>query len=71
MAVLAPWRGRGIGQALLGQMIGQARLRGDREVLLNAQTAALGFYAKLGFQAFGEIFLDAGIPHRAMRLRLG
>lgn len=37
---------------------------------LAAQTHALDFYARLGFEAYGPEFLDAGIPHRNMRLSL-
>jgi predicted GNAT family N-acyltransferase len=39
-------------------------------VELNAQTHALGFYEQLGFRAQGEEFMEAGIPHRHMRLVL-
>jgi predicted GNAT family N-acyltransferase len=68
MAVMKPWRGRGIGAALLRRLIQAARERGDREVLLSAQVHALGFYRAQGFTAFGEVYEEAGIPHRAMRL---
>ncbi len=37
---------------------------------LHAQTHALGFYARLGFAAFGDVFDEDGIPHKAMRLDL-
>lgn len=66
MAVLAPWRGRGVGAALLDHLVVRARLRGDTRVLLNAQTHAMAFYARFGFAAFGDEFEEAGIPHRAM-----
>ena len=66
MAVLAPWRGRGVGAALLDQLIEEARRAGQRRVVLNAQTRALGFYARHGFVPFGEEFVEAGIAHRAM-----
>ncbi|MGX1638627.1 GNAT family N-acetyltransferase, partial [Streptomyces albidoflavus] len=41
-----------------------------RAVDLHAQTHALGFYERLGYQAYGPEFEDAGIPHRAMRREL-
>src|SRR4249920_3113014 len=44
MAVLKEWRGRGAGRALLRALVEAARRRGDREVALNAQVQALGFY---------------------------
>lgn len=70
MAVLARWRGRGIGGALLERLIEAAAGRGDSEVALSAQTHALNFYRAHGFTEEGEEFFDAGIPHRTMRRRL-
>jgi predicted GNAT family N-acyltransferase len=71
MAVLKPWRGRGVGAALLRRLVQAARERGDREVLLSAQVHALGFYRSHGFAPVGEVYEEAGIPHQAMRLSLG
>ena len=66
MAVLPPWRGRGIGSALLADLLDTARARALPGVVLNAQNHALAFYARHGFTAEGDEFLDAGIPHRRM-----
>jgi predicted GNAT family N-acyltransferase len=66
LAVLPPWRGRGVGTALLRALEGAARRRGLARVFLHAQVAALGFYARHGYTAAGPEFLDAGIPHRYM-----
>jgi predicted GNAT family N-acyltransferase len=68
MAVLKPWRGRGVGATLLRRLVQAARDRGDRELLLSAQVHALGFYRAHGFTAFGEAYEEAGIPHQSMRL---
>lgn len=70
MAVLADWRGRGIGLHLLEDVIAVAGEQGHEELLLNAQTHAIAFYQKAGFEVFGEQFMDAGLPHRAMRRRI-
>jgi predicted GNAT family N-acyltransferase len=51
-------------------LVAQAKARGDREVLLNAQRSAEGFYQGLGFVAQGEPFAEAGIVHVAMALKL-
>ena len=67
MAVLAEARGAGVGGAVLQALIAEAARRGLREVALNAQTHALDFYRCHGFEAVGEVFMEAGIPHRAMR----
>lgn len=70
VAVLAEARGLGVGVALMRATIEAARQRGHWSVELAAQTHALGFYEALGFRAEGDIFLDAGIPHRNMTLSL-
>jgi predicted GNAT family N-acyltransferase len=67
LAVTAAGRGRGAGAALVRAIEDAARVRGLTEVDLHAQTHALGFYERLGYQAYGPEFPDAGIPHRAMR----
>ncbi len=66
IAVLAPWRGRGIGARMVRQMLEIARDRGHSSCYLHAQTHAIGFYERLGFEAIGDEFLDAGIAHRKM-----
>lgn len=71
MAVLKPWRGQGIGAALLSAMIEQARRRAFAQVTLHAQTRAAGFYRRFGFSERGEKFSEAGIPHVEMTLDLG
>jgi predicted GNAT family N-acyltransferase len=68
MAVLSAWRGQGVGGALLSSMIEAARARGHATVRLNAQVQALTFYRRFGFEAQGDVFLDAGMAHRAMTL---
>jgi predicted GNAT family N-acyltransferase len=66
MAVLREWRKRGVGGALLRALLAMARESGMERVVLHAQTHALGFYARHGFESEGEEFLEAGIPHRRM-----
>ena len=70
MAVLREWRGRGVGDALLVALMDQARSLGWTDVSLNAQVSAEGFYARHGFQPYGERFMEAGIEHQAMRRTL-
>jgi len=70
VCLLKEARGRGWGEALMHYLIAEARLLGARELILDAQLGALPFYERLGFAPEGEVFPDAGIPHRRMRRRL-
>ncbi|WP_172384037.1 GNAT family N-acetyltransferase [Streptomyces sp. MNP-20] len=70
LAVLRSARGLGVGAALVRAIEDAARERGLGAVDLHAQTRALGFYERLGYEVYGPEFPDAGIPHRAMRKAL-
>lgn len=70
MAVLAEWRGQGIGDAMLDALIAEARELGWPVVSLNAQVSAEAFYARKGFIPEGERFMEAGIEHQSMRRAL-
>ncbi|MFC8953356.1 GNAT family N-acetyltransferase [Streptomyces sp. NPDC057101] len=70
LAVAKAARGLGVGAALVRAVEGVARERGLTAVDLHAQTHALGFYERLGYEAYGPEFPDADMPHRAMRKAL-
>lgn len=70
MAVLHDVRGKGYGARLLHALLLEARRRGNKEVRLNAQRTAEGFYAAQGFVVVGDPFDEVGIPHVQMRLDL-
>ncbi len=70
LAVTRDARGLGVGAALVRAVEEAARAHGLTAVDLHAQTHALGFYERLGYEAYGPEFPDAGIPHRAMRRAL-
>ncbi|MEU9334701.1 GNAT family N-acetyltransferase [Streptomyces sp. NPDC048290] len=70
LAVLKAARGLGVGAGLVRAIEDAARARGLTAVDLHAQIHALGFYQRLGYEAYGPEFPDAGIPHRAMRRAL-
>ncbi|RST02797.1 GNAT family N-acetyltransferase [Streptomyces sp. WAC07149] len=70
LAVRKSARGLGVGVALVRAIEAEAGRRGLAVVSLGAQTQALGFYERLGYEAYGAEFEDAGIPHRAMRRAL-
>ncbi|MBM3615034.1 MAG: GNAT family N-acetyltransferase [Alphaproteobacteria bacterium] len=71
VCVLADQRGTGLGAALMRAAVERFRqVPGVKTVKLGAQTHALGFYERLGFNAHGPEFDDASIPHREMVLPL-
>jgi predicted GNAT family N-acyltransferase len=70
LAVAKPWRGQGVGGALLEHLVALARERGHAIARLNAQTHAIPFYEAHGFAISGEPYDDAGIPHQEMSKRL-
>lgn len=67
MAVLAQFRRQGIGKAILGALVEQARKCELKSVMLHAQTHAMRFYAAEGFAVEGPEFMEAGIAHCVMR----
>ena len=70
VAVLAEHRRHGAGRAVMFALQSMAVERGMRDITLAAQLHAIGFYEKLGYAARGDVFLDAGIEHRWMDIRL-
>ncbi len=70
LAVLKEWRGKGIGSAIMKRILEEMNNRGLEKAMLNAQTTAISFYERLGFQVSGKEFIEAGIPHIRMILRL-
>ena len=69
VCVLDAARGAGIGAALIKAAVARFRgIEGVTKAKLGAQLQALGFYERLGFQAVGPVYDDAGIAHRDMVL---
>jgi predicted GNAT family N-acyltransferase len=70
MAVLAAYRGRGLGRRMLDALHAAAASAGCREVWCNAQVVAAPFYASAGYVTEGPHFDEAGIEHVRMRCLL-
>ncbi len=70
VAVLQEHRSRGCGRRVMEALQEEARHRGYPGITLASQLHAIGFYERLGYVARGDLFLDAGIEHRWMDLRL-
>ncbi|EBA05910.1 GNAT family N-acetyltransferase [Sagittula stellata] len=70
ICVLVNHRGRGLGAALVKHGVAYCRnAQGVARVYLSAQDHAIPFYERLGFAAYGEVYLDGTVPHRDMELR--
>ena len=70
VAVLTTARGLGVGQRLMQAVIDYARAEQRELVKLSSQVHAIGFYQAFGFEVQGEEYLDCGIPHINMYLKL-
>lgn len=68
VAVLVPYRNRGIGKQIMEKAIAFLQAKDISVIKINAQTHVKLFYEKLGFCQAGDEFTEAGIPHVEMRL---
>lgn len=71
VAVLPEHRGRGLGTLLVRWLLDAAMRLGHRRVYANVQLGAREFYERLGFEAAGDEFMEAGIRHVRMEWRAG
>jgi YbgC/YbaW family acyl-CoA thioester hydrolase len=69
MATHAGVRAAGIGRRVLDALMRASKERGDHELLLHAQMAAVPFYRRAGFEPEGAVYEEAGVLHQTMRLR--
>ena len=70
LAVRREWRQQGIGSQLMMAAQETAKGLGLSRVWCHAQTQALPFYWRLGYQTEGEEFVEAGISHYHLSLQL-
>ncbi|MCC5932979.1 MAG: GNAT family N-acetyltransferase [Candidatus Cyclonatronum sp.] len=66
MSVLKEYRGKYLGHLLMVQLMSKAFKQGHRIIELSAQTHAIPFYQKYGFNTVGRVYDDAGLPHQKM-----
>ncbi|MBS4212113.1 MULTISPECIES: GNAT family N-acetyltransferase [Neobacillus] len=66
ICVLKEARNIGAGKAIMETIESHARDKDFQKLKLNAQTQAIPFYEKLGYEVVSEEFMDAGIPHKTM-----
>jgi N-acetylglutamate synthase-like GNAT family acetyltransferase len=70
MAVPSGMQGKGIGRALMIFCENVARDMGYKRLIMHARKTALGFYEKLGYNVYGEEFMEVTIPHYIMEKAL-
>jgi len=70
MAVLPRYRGQGFGRLLLETLLKVSQSQDIKQVELHAQVSVIPFYEQYGFIAQGNVYDEAGIPHRDMILRI-
>jgi predicted GNAT family N-acyltransferase len=66
MAVSRTRRGLGLARALITEAEARARELGAERIVLAAQLSAQALYDRAGYDAYGDVFLDAGIEHVMM-----
>lgn len=70
-AVLKPYRGKGVGQALVAAVLNDIQNNPDSRdkiCYLHAQVTAMGLYEKFGFKKDGDLFMECNISHYKMKL---
>lgn|SRR5690606_19348553 len=70
MAVDTEFQGKGVGKLIVKEMICFASTNELQEISCHSRAKAVDFYAKLGFEVYGEVFEEVGVPHRHMRILL-
>lgn len=68
MAVLPPWRRKGVGSSLLEEILRYMKRMDYPPPFLNAQSRVITFYRRHGFVPLGDEFEEAGILHQRMEL---
>ncbi len=70
MAVLKPFRRKGIGSGIISFLNEELRNKQVEQVVLHAQYAVVAFYKSCGFEESGLPFQEAGIKHIKMERQL-
>jgi ribosomal protein S18 acetylase RimI-like enzyme len=70
MAIEPARQRTGLGARLVRALEEALVARGFREITLHARAHVAGFYETLGYEVYGEPFVEVNIPHVHMRRRL-
>lgn len=67
VATKKEYRGKGVASALMTRIMNDIVAAGSyRKIILGAQDNAMSLYENLGFEGYGDGFIEAGIPHHMM-----
>lgn len=67
MGISDKLKGQGIGRLMVKRLEEYAKEKGFVEVMLEARLYAKGFYDKLGYEAYGDVYVNIGIDHIKMK----
>lgn len=71
VAILESYQGKGLGKHIMLKILADLKMQPKvTTALLSAQTYAIPFYEKLKFEICSQEYMDAGIPHKDMKLSL-
>ena len=70
VAVLKAYRGQGLGQMIMLEIISYAQKQRLSVLTLSSQVHAISFYEKLGFTVQGNSYDECGISHIEMTMNL-
>ena len=70
VAVVKAYRGQGLGQMIMLEIISYAQKQGLSVLTLSSQVHAISFYEKLGFTVQGNSYDECGISHIEMTMNL-
>jgi len=70
MAILKPFRSKGIGKRIISFLKGELASRQVEQVVLHAQYGVVAFYRSCGFEECGLPFWEAGMKHIRMQKQL-
>jgi predicted GNAT family N-acyltransferase len=70
MAVDTTMQEKGVGKLLISAILRFAKRQELTEVVCHSRAYANKFYAKFGFEIYGEPFEEVGIPHNHMKIKI-
>ena len=70
IAILKNYRGKGFGKNIVEYLIKYSKNKSAGEIVMNAQFYLADYYKKFGFKSRGKTFMEAGIKHIEMCLRV-